>query len=244
MRKAAVDQVMPSLGQKEVSGDIIQQPDGVGPVARPRRPQSAFETFVQYEQPLLAEKHGEQNMTSTSISKFLEVQWQSMEHWRKDVYIRLAQSDRERYVKEIKEWKANQRPEQGSVAAYLRAKLVKPAPQKAQCPMSLPSNFKQNLPCGMPLALPPPIPQTSRQSTVPMLETSTRILKRDLSCSSLPCEPNSKYLRTESHARPLDSDFDWETKGSKASLGGDDLDGSVSDKYFSLLVDLGLDVLF
>jgi hypothetical protein len=249
MGKTVLVQPTPSFGEKEVPGGILRQSDGIGPETRPRRPQSAFETFVQYEEPLLADNMQGQNMTSTDITKFRKVQWQSMEHWRKDVYIRLAQGDRERYVKEIKEWKASQNPVQGSVAAYLRAKLVKPAPQRAQSPMSLPINLNQSLPCGLPLALhpplplalPPPLPQTSRQSTVPMLKMSTRILKRDMSCSCLP-QPNAKNLRTEAPGRHSDGDFEGASLMEyKAPLVGDDLDGSASDNYLSVLIDGGMD---
>lgn len=55
-------------------------------------------------------------------------QWKGMPAFQKSVYRQLAEGERQRYVKELRLWRAKSQPKQGQVGAYLRSVLVEKTP--------------------------------------------------------------------------------------------------------------------
>ena len=73
------------------------------PTARPKRPLTAFETYVRFEMMLTPLPTNEKQLTMEE-SEFHWQEWTSMPLWKKQVYQDLAAADENRYKKELQLW--------------------------------------------------------------------------------------------------------------------------------------------
>ena len=75
--------------------------------SRPKRPLTAFETYVRFEMMLGPDLWKNESQLSIEESEFHWQQWTGLPNWKKQVYQDLATADEIRYKKELQAWQNN-----------------------------------------------------------------------------------------------------------------------------------------
>lgn len=106
-----IEQVSGPVGETLSGENSVQLTDGKGrmfqannkmrTMSRPKRPLSAFETYVRFEM-MISPTGGKELSAEESEAHWKE--WSVMPGWKKEVYQSLAAADEIRYKKELQTW--------------------------------------------------------------------------------------------------------------------------------------------